>query len=284
MKFSSAKHIKIIMIGAGGTGGHIAPHLYRLLYALDRPVRVIIADGDIVEPKNLVRQNFIAADLGRNKAQVLAERYASAFGMEIEYIPEFIESKTRLANLVMPTQGFYNRQLCKYDRELVILIGAVDNNRSRRLCHSVFKESDNLVYIDSGNGEYTGQVVCGIKRSGRMYYKPIGDVYPDVLEITDKFPTQLSCAEASVSAPQSIVANVMAATIVVSYIYNILVCGEINVRSATFSSKTMTVKPLLTVKRKRRAIVREKAKLIVSIEEEKNYENTLRTEEHRHAA
>ena len=59
MRFALNKSVKIVMLGAGGTGGHIAPHLYRLLHALDRPVEVIIADGDIVEEKNLVRQNFI---------------------------------------------------------------------------------------------------------------------------------------------------------------------------------------------------------------------------------
>ena len=63
MKFTLNKPVKIIMLGAGGTGGHIAPHLYRLLHTLERDVRIIIADGDIVEQKNLVRQNFISADL-----------------------------------------------------------------------------------------------------------------------------------------------------------------------------------------------------------------------------
>lgn len=89
MKFAENRPVKIVMLGAGGTGGHIAPHLYRLLYALDRPVRFIICDGDIVEEKNLVRQNFTPADLGENKAKVLAERYSSVFGMETEYVPEF---------------------------------------------------------------------------------------------------------------------------------------------------------------------------------------------------
>ena len=73
MKFAENRPVKIVMLGAGGTGGHIAPHLYRLLYALERPVRFIICDGDIVEEKNLVRQNFTPADLGENKAKVLAE-------------------------------------------------------------------------------------------------------------------------------------------------------------------------------------------------------------------
>ena len=75
MKFILDKPVKIIMLGAGGTGGYIAPHLYRLLHTLERPVKVIIVDGDIVEEKNLIRQNFVASDIGRNKAQVLAERY-----------------------------------------------------------------------------------------------------------------------------------------------------------------------------------------------------------------
>ena len=90
MRFSTEKPVKVTMLGAGGTGGHVAPHLYRLLHTLERPVKVVIADGDIVEQKNLVRQNFISADLGKNKAQVLAERYSTAFGMETLYVPDFI--------------------------------------------------------------------------------------------------------------------------------------------------------------------------------------------------
>jgi len=121
------------------------------------------------------------------------------------------------------------------------------------MCHQVFKKADNLIYIDSGNGEHTGQVVCGIRRSGRTYYKTVGDLYPDILNDTDKFPTELSCAEAAVSAPQSIVANIMAATAVVSYLYNILVIGSIEVRSVTFSTKTVNLRPNITQKRKRKA-------------------------------
>ena len=250
MKFSLTKPVQILMLGAGGTGGHIAPHLYRLLHALDRSVKVIIADGDIVEEKNLVRQNFIASDLGRNKAQVLAERYASAFGMEAHYIPDFVESEDRLTELVRP--GIYPAGPYSYQQSqgLSILIGAVDNNRSRQLCHQVFQKAEDLVYIDSGNGEYTGQVVCGVRRHGMTYYKPVGDIYPDSLENTDKFPTELSCAEASLSAPQSIVANIMAATAVVSYVYNILVLGSIEVRSVTFSTKLVNLKPVISQKRK----------------------------------
>ena len=251
MKFSLTRPVKIVMLGAGGTGGHIAPHLYRLLYALGRPVRFIICDGDVVEQKNLVRQNFIPADLGENKAKVLAERYSTVFGLETEYIPAFIESENELKSLLTPVVWHvdYRHTIC----EQIILIGAVDNNKSRQLCHKVFQQMPELIYIDSGNGEYTGQVVCGIRRSDRTYYPPIGMVYPDVLEDTDKFPTELSCAEASVSAPQSIAANITAATAVVDMIYNILALGDSSVRKVTFSTRTVNVRPEVQKKRRKAA-------------------------------
>lgn len=248
MKFSRVNPVKIVMLGAGGTGGHIAPHLYRLLYALERPVRFVICDGDKVEEKNLVRQNFIPADLGENKAKVLAERYASAFGLETEYVPAFIEDRNGLKQLLTPGVRRGNEQ--GRLREQVILIGAVDNNRSRRLCHQVFQETEDLIYIDSGNGEHTGQVVCGVRRAGRTVCRPVGSVYPDILRDTDKFPTELSCAEASVSTPQSIAANITAATIVVDMLYNILITGENRARQATFAANSVNVRPVLPKRRK----------------------------------
>ena len=253
MKFSLMRPVKVVMLGAGGTGGHIAPHLYRLLYALDRPVRFIICDGDVVEEKNLVRQNFIPADLGENKAKVLAERYASVFGMETEYVPEFIENEERLRRLLEP--GTFRMGYNWNDpvfQEQVILIGAVDNNRSRQLCHSVFYQMRELVYIDSGNGEYTGQVVCGIRRSGKTIYKPIGLMHPELFEDEDLFPSELSCAEASVSAPQTIVANLMAATAVVTIVYNILVLGDSRIEQTTFSTRSVGIRSTLKKSRKRR--------------------------------
>ena len=225
MKFSKNNSLKIILIGAGGTGGYIAPHLYRIAYASGRKVQIIIADGDIVEKKNLIRQNFADCDIGKNKAQVLAERYAGAFGIKANYIPDFIESKFMLEELTS-SAAFNGPQ--------TILIGAVDNNRSRQMCHDVFQESRNIIYIDSGNGEY------------RTITKPVAGIYPDILQGDEKFPTELSCAERSVSAPQSIAANLFASTIVASILYQLIICGELVVRKTTFSSMTMNTKTLLS--------------------------------------
>jgi len=245
--------VKIIMLGAGGTGSYIAMHLYRLLHCLERNVRVIIADGDSVEQKNLIRQHFTVADLGYNKAKVLAERYAAAFKMKAEYIPDFIEDKDRLKELVTPKKAVVKKGHPWRLDELVILIGAVDNNKSRSLCNDVFYEMKDLIYIDSGNGEYNGQVVCGIRRNGKTMFKPVGAIYPDILQDTDKFPSELSCAEASVSAPQTIAANMTASTMVVNMLYNILVLGDIRIKNVTFSTRSMNSQPEAEKRRKRKA-------------------------------
>jgi len=238
MNYSKSSPVKIVIIGAGGTGGYIIPHLYRIAYSSDRPVRIIIADGDVVEKKNLVRQNFTYCDIGENKAKVMAERYASVFGMQTEYVPEFIEDENRLHDLLKPTYSNYY----SVGNELNILIGAVDNNRSRQMCHKVFYDENDLVYIDSGNGEFTGQMVCGVRRSGRTVYKPVAGVYPDILADKELFPTELSCAERSVSAPQSISANLFASTAVVSLLYRLIILGKLDIKRLTFSSRTLSMK------------------------------------------
>lgn len=250
MKFSMERPVHIILLGAGGTGGYVAPHLYRLMHALDRPVKINIVDGDVVEAKNLVRQNFCAADLGENKAKVLATRYSEAFGMETYYHPAFLENDDELYKMLLPDYYWIGG---KQIPGLSILIGCVDNNKSRQMCHRVFEKSTHLVYIDSGNDEFSGQVVCGIRCNKRTIYKPVCKLYPDMLEETDKFPSELSCAEAAVSAPQSITANIMAATVVTDFVYNIVARGKLTTRYAVFSAASINVRAESNKTRKRRA-------------------------------
>lgn len=159
--------------GCRRNGGYVAPYLFRLLHMLDRPARFIICDGDIVERKNLDRQNFVEADLGENKARVLSERYSAVLGMKTEYVPNFIETLPALMALLEPGEWESEDYPRKKIHEMVILLGCVDNNRTRQLCHEVFKQSHDLIYIDSGNGSYTGQVVCGVRKNGHTVRKPI---------------------------------------------------------------------------------------------------------------
>lgn len=164
MNFSKKRPVKIVMLGAGGTGAHIAPHLYRLLYALERPVKFIICDGDKVEPKNLVRQNFTEADLGENKARVIAERYSDVFGLETSYIPRFIEDAGQLEELLRPEVFRHyvygsepNTGRWVTNSELVILIGAVDTPGLYDI-REPFEAGAGWVWLDAT----TANVVCQI--------------------------------------------------------------------------------------------------------------------------
>jgi len=255
MRFSKNAPVKIVIIGAGGTGGYVIPHLYRICFASGRLTRVIVCDGDIVEQKNLIRQNFIEQDVGENKAKVLAERYSAAFGIETEYVSGFIENEETLLKLIEPELIQYNPTV--YSR--VILIGAVDNNRSRQICHNAFLKSKDLIYIDSGNGESTGQVVCGIRQKNRTLYKPVCSVYPDMLETSDLLPTEMSCAERAVSAPQSVTANLMAATAVTSFLYNLLIRNEIVTRAVTFSAKQINMRAEISARKTKKSKLKEAA-------------------------
>ena len=242
MKLATSRPVKIVIIGAGGTGGYIIPHLYRIAYASERRCRVIIADGDIVERKNLIRQNFAECDIGENKAEVMASRYSEVFGIETEYIPDFIESEEQLIEMLEVKNKY---MYTKDSMPVAILIGAVDNNRSRVMCNNVFNKLDDIIYIDSGNEEFSGQVVCGIKSKGKVLSKPVARVYPDILVDTEKFPSELSCAERSVSAPQSIAANVFASTAVVSMLYYLLIEGELKTNRLAFSSRRLLMKSIV---------------------------------------
>lgn len=245
MKYPTNLPVKIVQLGAGGTGGHVAPHLYRLLYSLERPARLILCDGDIVEPRNLVRQNFSPADLGENKAKVLAERYASVFGIKTEYVPSYVEDLEELMTLITPGEWELDQNSYRRTPEMVILLGCVDNNRSRQLCHQAFYKARDLIYIDSGNGEFSGQVVCGVRRKSFTVFKPVGGVHPQMLKEKGNFPSEMSCAVAAQSAPQSMAANITAATAVVDMVYNILTHGESRVRQTDFSTKTVKMQTIL---------------------------------------
>ena len=49
MKYSKDTPVKIVVLGCGGTGGYVIPHLYRICFASGRPTQIIVCDGDIVE-------------------------------------------------------------------------------------------------------------------------------------------------------------------------------------------------------------------------------------------
>lgn len=112
------------------------------------------------------------------------------------------------------------------------------------MCSNVFSRLDDIIYIDSGNGEFSGQVVCGVKMGGKVFSKPIARVYPDILTDTEKFPSELSCAENSISAPQTIAANLFAASAVAAMLYYLLIDGKLENTRIAFSSRKLSMRKI----------------------------------------
>jgi ThiF family len=108
----------VVVVGCGGTGGFLAEAVGRLL--LGRTARLFLVDPDRVEPHNVARQAFDGADTGRFKAQVLAERLARRFGLEVGYS-------------VLPYDaGLHARVFGGARSRLNLLVGCVDNGAARR--------------------------------------------------------------------------------------------------------------------------------------------------------
>jgi len=240
--------ISIVQVGCGGTGGYLVPKVARLLMTLaefKKELRVIytLNDFDFIEEKNLYRQNFIQGDLGKNKADVLALRYGSHFGVNIISCSEKIENSEQIKSLfsLRTNNGMYWSP-----KILCILIGAVDNNHARKTMHELFHNwngfgyGHSLAYIDAGNGKFTGQVVTGYRTFKEIIMPPVGDVFPEAL-IEDEPEQPQNCALNALQNPQNIGANDMAATLTFSVVNVLLTNGEINSHIINFDGKNQMI-------------------------------------------
>ena len=245
-----------IVIGVGGTGSQLVPHLARAIYSDskkngDIPChQLILADADFVEEKNILRQNFFKSDIGRNKAEVMALKISSVFNLEVESYSQFIESHKTLDRLLHPylSKGY-----------TPFIIGCVDTNAVRVMLHDyvnnykhpTINKNRVIFYLDAGNEEFAGQVVLGVrvndsnkiqspKSSSNFNYSSynlptVVDLYPDILESEDKFVSDLSCAERVVSNPQAADVNLEAANQLYKIISNCL-RGKLDYHHVTFDT------------------------------------------------
>jgi PRTRC genetic system ThiF family protein len=227
--------LRLCLVGCGGTGSWLAPsvaRIARLQRDQGREVEVVFYDHDHVEPKNIPRQHFCDAELGRNKAVTLAARYSAAWGVEIIAVPK----------------RFVGASLQINHNTLTVLIGCVDNAAARREIASRVAHSDKPVWwLDCGNDESSGQVIVG----SAMEAKPLAGgftpsckickalpapslVAPDLLEARPEelATSMMSCAEIQMANAQSLAVNQMVAAVATDYLLG-LVNGGLR-RFATF--------------------------------------------------
>ena len=126
----------IVIVGAGGTGGNLITGLGRFLSFFEQGGKdycLSIIDGDTLEGRNAIRQPFFEGDIQQNKALTMMEGLLECLNLPKEKVcafPHYIDSVEQLRSYVsVGSSSYYNGQ------EVVILVGAVDNNRARQVFH-----------------------------------------------------------------------------------------------------------------------------------------------------
>lgn len=217
----------VVLCGCGGTGSHLAYTLARLAaHCRDTGgprLTLAFVDGDTVERKNVGRQLFAPADVGKNKAMVLAARLNAVFGLDILVFPRMLTGETLRSG-----DGYG------------ILVGAVDNARARlairNTLHNLNLGQQWRIWLDLGNHESSGQVVCGTAgctvdrksmggaiQHGMCSRLPVASVlYPELLDETPLVP-RADCAAAMQDNAQSLMVNQTMAAIAGQYLYDLVV-------------------------------------------------------------
>ena len=125
----NADQLNLYLVGCGGSGSWLAPDVARLAVEFRshwKTVDVTFIDPDIVEPVNIPRQNFCQAEIRRRKAETLAARYGSAWGIEIAAVADRFQP------------GLVERDW----QGVSVILGAVDNAAARRSIADTLERND----------------------------------------------------------------------------------------------------------------------------------------------
>jgi len=250
----------VVIVGVGGTGSWLAPHVARLacvLQARGKKIRLIFIDPDVVEEKNIYRQNFCDADLAQDaplhKASSLSFRLGLALGVNASAICEEFDPYM--------LDGYPHR-IYGHDRSterITIVVSCVDNAAARK---SVFKvleanrpyEAPSFWVLDCGNfpanaGDECGQVYLGSAATPEALEYAFGITNrclalpspalqaPDLLIARPEELAQspLSCAEITRVNEQGLMINPLIASWAASYLFAMLVTGDLRLMGTSIN-------------------------------------------------
>lgn len=252
IQIGQPENITIILVGCGGTGSFAALNLARL--AASNPqlnIKLVFVDFDQVEEKNIGRQYFCPADIGRPKARTLADRLNLAFGLKITPVvgPFQAEMLTRFS----PEYAFRNH--------FMLLVGAVDNPAGRRGISKAaeYNMEDSVVaskplwWLDAGNDKNTGQVLLGnnlnpqplLSKFGECVGLPLPSVQEPGIVTPAPAPVvnHLSCADLVAEGVQARTINYMAAAWLDVFCERLLITHDLDMMSVTFNQQLGLLNP-----------------------------------------
>jgi len=214
--------MNIMQIGVGGIGGYLALFLSKFLQNVNskRSTKIgyCIWDGDVVEEKNILRQNFDPWNVGENKAACIGNRYG---------IP-YIESNFLPISLMAGMDK----------SEVNVLLTCVDSLATRLRIYNTLVtsyKSYNWVLIDGGNTDTTGQVIVAHNNSiynDKVSKLPSVDFEKFFEGASDGDSYIPSCAELG---DQSIMVNLLAASNMYNIVTELITTGKISMGEVRFT-------------------------------------------------
>lgn len=207
----------VFLIGVGGTGGHLAAPLARLVayHPNTQNTKTIFIDGDEFEEKNVTRQLVGTAQIGLNKARAMVDLCAyQGLVNNIDCKEDFISLAT------------FTPMLRRANSPMIVC--CVDNDATRLSVIKAIQNTctGNFFFISPGNSDGTETVKGQTLYWGRVDGEQVGinpaEVYPNIENPQDSIPHKGSCALHAPSRPQIISANFFCSAITLAVIQNLL--------------------------------------------------------------
>lgn len=234
------KPVRILLVGAGGTGSRMLEKLvclHKALRAKGHPhgFMVTVVDPDTVSPANIGRQAFYPGDVGSYKSDVLVNRANMALeDVSWSSVTEKLDTRSTL--------GAFD-----------IVIGAVDNRAARLGILRGLEDAVSGVryWLDLGNRKNDGQVILGEVSSRRkvgenkLRLPHVGELYPELIEpkLEDADDTP-SCSLAEALDKQSLFINPTLSDFGGNLLWQLFTKGEIDTHGVFVNLERMTVLPL----------------------------------------
>ncbi len=233
--------LRILVIGAGGTGSAIAmglPYLDQAMRAWGHPhgLDVALMDGDSVSETNCVRQPFSVSDIGQNKAVVLMNRINLFWGTRWNALPQHFH-----------THSFdRSRHQCPD-----LVIGCVDTRAARQAINDSFSRtlSQTTYWLDLGNNAASGQYVlgqplngCNRRKAERL--RTISELYPEIVDTAAGEDPLPSCSAVEALDRQEPFINQTLAMSALAMLAQLFRYGKLAHHGAFFNAKTGQIRSL----------------------------------------
>jgi PRTRC genetic system ThiF family protein len=231
---AAARPIRVLVVGAGGTGSAIVmqlPYLDQALRVWGRTegLDVVLVDPDVISETNCVRQPFALSDVGQYKSIVLINRINTFWGKSWKAVNyRFTQKSLRRAR--------------QWQSDLVI--GCVDSKRARKNIHlAITMIGDRTSYwLDLGNNAASGQFILGQplntgNRKLRDRLPTIAELYPEIIDTSLGEDSLPSCSALEALERQEPFINQTLATAALAMLARLFRYGRLDHHGGFFNAQ-----------------------------------------------